>query len=60
MQSKWLTKAQAKRLARSGISMGHLKTVILRAGDEGLRAVIKERGGGKYEKAATEIAAQLS
>jgi len=40
--------------------MGHLKTVYLRACDEGLRTVIKERGGGKNEKAATEIATQFS
>ena len=39
--------------------MGHLKTVYLRACDEGLRAVIKERGGGKNEKAATEMATQF-
>lgn len=52
-----LKNAQSDRLSRSGIGLQHLRLSFERAGLEGLEAILKARGAGKYFK---RIAQSLS
>ncbi|WAR21424.1 LOW QUALITY PROTEIN: hypothetical protein MAR_015398 [Mya arenaria] len=61
VESKIISKAQAKRLSRSGISIEHLKKVYSRSGLDGMQAVLKDRGAGKfYTKVASALDAVFS
>ncbi|WAR05481.1 hypothetical protein MAR_020850 [Mya arenaria] len=61
VESKIISKAQATRLSRSGISIEHLKKVYSRSGLDGMQAVLKDRGAGKfYTKLASALDAVFS
>ncbi|WAR05581.1 DPO3-like protein, partial [Mya arenaria] len=61
VESKIISKAQATRLSRSGISIDHLKKVYSRSGLDGMQAVLKDRGAGKfYTKLASALDAVFS
>ncbi|XP_052818439.1 uncharacterized protein LOC128244478 [Mya arenaria] len=61
VESKIISKAQATRLSRSGISIEHLKKVYSRSGLDGMQAVLKDRGAGKfYTKVASALDAVFS
>ena len=58
IKNKILNKTNAKTISRNGLNINSIRTVVRRSGEDGLRAVLKERGIGP--KSLTSLAAALA